>query len=172
MKVIKIGLDLDGVIVNKPPLIPKRFLEWLVRSHKNRGLAYRYPSSRFEQQVRWFSHHPFFRPPIRENLEFIKKISKNKKYKLYLISGRYSFLKDRTWQWLKRQKINNLFEKVLINLKNQQPHLFKTKKIKELKIDVYIDDDKLLTDYLSSRLQKTKVVHSESELKKTFLRIS
>lgn len=163
MKVIKIGLDLDGVIIDKPPLVPKKLLEWLVRSYKNKGLAYRYPISRFEQLIRWLSHHPLFRPPIRENLEFIKKIAKKKKYKLYLISGRYSFLEDRTWQWLRKHKVENLFEEIFINLKNEQPHLFKEKMIKNLKIDIFIDDDLPLASYLSQAIPKTKTFCLDQE---------
>lgn len=167
MKVTKIGLDMDGVIVDKPPLIPKSFLEWLVRSHQTKNLSYRFPSFRLEQIIRWLSHHPFLRPAIKENLAFIKKIAKKKKYQLYLISGRYSFLEDRTWQWLKFHKIDKLFAGVHLNLKNQQPHFFKAKKIKELKINLYIDDDKPLVDHLSACLKKTKIVHLQSPLKKT-----
>lgn len=163
MRGVKIGLDLDGVIIDKPPLVPKKLLEWLVHSHKNKGLAYRYPISWFEQLIRWLSHSPFFRPPIEPNLKFIKKLAKNKNYKLYLISGRYSFLKDRTWEWLKRHKIENLFEKIFINLKNEQPHLFKEKMIKNLKIDIFIDDDLLLTSYLSQAIPKTKIFCLDQE---------
>ena len=153
---IKIGFDLDGVIIDKPPLISKGLLEWLVRSHQNKKLAYRYPPLP-ERLVRWLSHHPLLRPAIKENLEFIKKIAKNKKYKLYLISGRYSFLAGRTQQWLKKYQIYNLFEGVFINLKNEQPYLFKTKKIKELKINLYIDDDQPLSEYLIKSARQVKV---------------
>ena len=157
MKVIRIGFDLDGVIVDKPPLIPKKLLEWLVRLHQNKKLAYRFPKSKLEQKIRILSHHLFLRPPIKKNLEFIKKIAKNKKCQLYLISGRYAFLKKRTDQWLKHYQINNLFKKTLINLKNEQPHLFKKKQIKDLKIDIFIDDDLPLASYLSKTLPKTKI---------------
>ena len=163
MKVIKIGLDLDGVIVDKPPLISKNLLEWLVRSHQNKDLAYRFPESKIEQWLRVFTHQPLFRPAIKKNLEFVKKLAADKKYKLYLISGRYSFLENRTAQWLKHHQLEGLFEKVLINLKNEQPHLFKEKMIKKMKIDIFIDDDEPLVNYLSSHFPKTKIVYLESD---------
>lgn len=156
-KHIRIGLDLDGVLVDKPPFVPKRLLEWLVRGHKNKRLTYRYPALRFERWLRWFSHHPIFRPPIRENLEFIKKISKKKEYELYLISGRYSFLEDRTWKWLRRYQIDGLFEQVSINLADEQPHLFKEKAIKDLKINFFIDDDLPLAKYLANSTPRVEI---------------
>jgi len=45
-KLICIGLDLDGILVDKPPFVPKRLLEWLVRSHRTEKLAYRYPQQK------------------------------------------------------------------------------------------------------------------------------
>lgn len=156
-KIIKIGLDLDGVIIDKPPIIPKSLLEWLVRSHKSRRLAYRYPRFVLERALRWLTHHPFFRPPIKENLELIKKFKRNS-YQLYVISGRYSFLEGRTKQWLHHYHLENYFEGVFINLKNEQPHLFKEKKIKELDIDLFIDDDLPICEYLSPKFLDKKIV--------------
>lgn len=155
-KIIKIGIDLDGVIVDKPPFIPKKVLEWLVRSHENQKLAYRYPCLKLERSLRWFSHHPIFRPPIRKNLEFFKNLAAKKQHKFYVVSGRYSFLEDRTWQWLEFNKVDYLFNGIFVNLDNEQPHLFKEKMIKKLRLDVFIDDDFPLASYLSQKIEKTK----------------
>ena len=98
-KKIKIGFDLDGVIIDKPPIVPRFLLEKLVRQNMNKHLAYRYPSSEIERQIRILSHHPIFRPPIQKNVSIIKQLYKSKDYKLYVVSSRYSFLKKRTEQW-------------------------------------------------------------------------
>lgn len=157
MKTIKVGLDMDGVLVDKPPFVPKSLLEWLVRAHQKKGLAYRFPASAIEKRIRIFSHHPLFRPPIKGNLEFIKDIVKENKYQIYLITSRYSFLKNRTRQWLKFNKVDQLFTGIHLNLKNQQPHLFKAKKIKELKINFFIDDDLPLAEYLTKNFPEVKI---------------
>jgi len=148
VKKIKIAFDLDGVIIDKPPLVPKKFIEWLFRGFKKDGLHYRFPHSKIEQRIRKFSHYYLFRPPIKKNIEFIKKLAKEEKYELYVISGRYSFLKEETEKWLKKRKIDGVFKQVFINLSNEQPHLFKEKKLKEIKAEIFIDDDKFLVDYL------------------------
>ncbi len=166
MKVIKVGLDLDGVIVDKPPLISKNLLEWLVRSHQSKGLAYRFPESKIEQWLRIFTHHPLFRPPIKKNLEFVKKLAKKGKYRLYLVSARYSFLEERTWQWLRFHQIDHLFAAVHLNLKNEQPHLFKEKVIRKLNPDFFIDDDFPLTKYLRKNLEKVSIFCFPYEVKK------
>lgn len=151
----KIAFDLDGVIINKPPFVPKKLIEYLYRSHTNHKKKYRYPKLKAEILLRKLSHHWLFRPPIKNNLSQIKKIFKNNKYDIYFISGRYSFLKNRTRQWFKQYFPEFDFKKVFINEKNLQPHVFKEKKLKELKIKHFFDDDEVIIKYLK---KKTKTI--------------
>lgn len=150
-KKIKIAFDLDGIIIDKPPLIPKKLLEWLFRGSGRAGLHYRFPTTKFEQWIRKLSHFWLFRPPIKKNIEFIKKLAKNSKYELYIISGRYSFLEKETKKWLEKRGIDGVFKKVFINLSDKQPHLFKEEKLREIKADIFVDDDYLLADYLAEK---------------------
>ena len=155
----RIGFDLDGVIIDKPPIIPKGVLEWLVRSHTSKKLAYRYPSWAFERWLRWVTHHPILRPPIKENLKRIRQMAANKNYKIYVVSSRFSFLEERTRQWFKRYWDDGLFQKVCLNLNDEQPHLFKENMIKKLALDVFVDDDWPLVKYLRRRNKKTKIIY-------------
>jgi len=157
VKKIKIAFDLDGVIIDKPPLVPKKLIEWLFRGFKKNGLHYRFPHSKIEQRIRKFSHYYLFRPPIKKNIEFIKKLAKEKKYELYVISGRYSFLKEETEKWLKKRKIDSIFKQVFINLSNEQPHLFKEKKLKEIKAEIFVDDDYLIVNYLTDKISDCRI---------------
>jgi len=155
---IKVAFDLDGVIVDKPPLIPKKLLEYLFRgNHDINHLHYRYPKTRLEIFVRKLSHFYLFRPPIKNNIDFIKNLAKDPKYEIFILSARYSFLKDETANWLKKRKIDFLFKKVMINLENKQPHLYKEERLKEINPAVFVDDDYLLADYLVNQNLKTKI---------------
>jgi len=165
-KIVRIGFDLDGVIIDKPPFFPQKLIEWLVRSHKNKHLAYRYPKTGLERIVRWISHHPVFRPPIRKNVELLRELSKNENYELYVVSGRYGFLDSRTKQWFRANNLNGLFRDVYINTENKQPHLFKEEIVKTLKLNYFVDDDLPLIKYLKKRLNKTQVIFVEEGLEK------
>jgi len=151
-KMIKIGFDMDGVLVNKPPLIPKKWLEYLFQGRRENGLHYRYPKTELEIWLRKFSHFYLFRPPIKKNIEIAKEFKKQG-YKLYLISSRYSFLKKETMAWLKRRKLDNVFEEIFINLNNEQPHIFKEKIIRQLDLDYYFDDDRNTVDFLQLKFK-------------------
>jgi len=156
-KKIKIAFDLDGVIIDKPPLIPKKLLEKLFRGSKKNGLHYRFPKSKREQTLRKISHYYLLRPPISKNIDFIKKLSRDKRYDLYIISARYSFLKKQTDNWIAKRGLNKIFKKICLNSKDEQPHLFKEKVLTAIKPAIYIDDDNLLADYLVNK-GKTKII--------------
>ena len=93
---IRIGFDLDGVIIGKPFFVPQIVMEKLVRAKVDHQLAYRFPENRLERLVRYLSHHPILRPPIRENIKLIKELYRSDKYELFVVSSRYSFLEGRT----------------------------------------------------------------------------
>lgn len=152
---MRIGFDLDGIFVDKPPMVPKIVIEWLYRG-RDHTLAYRIPS-RPEQFVRKVSHMKMFRPPIKQNIRFIKQ-QKLLKHTLFLISGRFGFLQKETEAILRAHVIDGMFSKVMLNIDNEQPHLFKEKILKKLKIDLYVDDDLRLLEYLQQTCPKTKLV--------------
>jgi len=162
---IRIGFDLDGVIIGKPPFVPEFLMELLVRSHNNINISYRYPTNQFERFIRWLSHHPVFRPPINKNIKLIHQLYKSNSYELYVVSSRYSFLDKRTDQWFMFYKLNGLFKDIHINLKDEQPHVYKEKMIKKLKLNVFIDDDLLLLNYLKGRLKNVDLLYMEDHKK-------
>lgn len=178
-KKIKIAVDLDGILIDKPPLIPKKLLERLFRGSGGDNLHYRFPTAELEQQIRKISHYYLFRPPIKKNIAFLKEVANDKKYELYVISGRYSFLEKETENWLKKRKVKNLFKKIYLNLNDEQPHLFKERILRILRPDIFIDDDDLIADFLvgkqphvrifccydrGERCRKAKFIRSLSEI--------
>jgi hypothetical protein len=145
---MNIGFDLDKVFVDYPPLVPDTIINKLYKKKSNGILLYRIPG-RTEQLIRHISHHPIFRPLIKNNLMFLREFSKTKN-DLYLISSRFGFLKQRTNDLVKNQEFDKLFKGLYFNYENQQPHVFKDTIIKQLKIEKYIDDDFALVKYLAT----------------------
>src|SRR3989344_3707823 len=154
---VRIGLDLDGVIIDKPPGLPNWALTRLVRERTKTELAYRYTSSALVRSLRWLTHRPLPRQPIWNNLRDIRTIAGT--YEFYVISGRYSFLRGRTKDWLQTYDCAGLFQGVYVNLNNRQPHRFKESMIRKLKLEMFIDDDEAQIDYLRTRLPKLRIIH-------------
>jgi len=152
---MNIGFDLDKIFIDYPPFIPDALINRLYKQQSNGLLLYRMPS-KAEIIIRILSHHPFFRPPIIENIQFVEALAEDKKHRYYLISSRFSFLKDRTKQIVKKYNFDKIFSAMFFNFEDQQPHVFKDRIIKKMKIDLYVDDDLPLLEYISENNPNTK----------------
>lgn len=152
---MNLGFDLDKIFIDYPPFIPAELINKLYKQKSNGVLLYRIPSKP-EQVFRIVSHHPFLRPPIVKNLDFVKKLSSNKKNKHYLISSRFSFLKNRTNTIINKYQFDKIFDAMIFNFEDKQPHLFKNQAIKKLNINRYIDDDLPLLEFIAKDNQNTK----------------
>lgn len=162
---MNIGFDLDKIFINFPPLIPEKIIDYLYKEGGNRVLKYRMPS-KLEQVIRILSHHPIFRQPIKENLNYVRNLATAKKDKYYLVSSRFGFLKKRTSDLIKRFKFDKIFDAMYFNYDNKQPHLFKNEIINKLRLDMFIDDDFQLLNYLVEKNPKTKFFWLNNKISK------
>lgn len=139
-KEIRVGLDLDGVIARhslggfwvKIRIIKEAILKG---THSK---EYYFPKTKLEQ-LAWIAIN-WYRVPDRRGIGLLKSLS-GKKFCFFLISGRLKFNYSSTMKWLNKYKLLNLFKKVFLNTKDENPTYFKAEKIKGEKIDFFIDDD-------------------------------
>lgn len=163
---MNIGFDLDKIFINFPFLVPSKIVEWFYKERTNHELKYRIPS-KIERIIRVFSHYPLFRLPITENINYVKNLTLANKNKYYLISSRFSFLKNRTDNLIKRYHFDKIFNTMYFNYENKQPHLFKNEVISKLDLDMYVDDDLQLLEYLSDKNPKTKFFWLNNKISKS-----
>ncbi len=164
---MNLGFDFDKVFIDYPFFVPDAVIDRLYKKKANGTLLYRMPSKP-EQFIRQISHHSLLRPSIKENVAFLKEISR-KDNKLYLISSRFGFLKEMTEKIIKRDGFDRIFDGIYFNYENQQPHFFKSAIIDKLQIDVYVDDDFHLVKYLAKHNKKTKFFWLQSKKGKHML---
>lgn len=145
---MNIGFDLDKIFIDYPPFVPDKLIDFLYKQKSNGILKYRIPSKP-EQFFRLLTHNPLLRPPIKKNIKFIKELAKKNANQHYLISSRFSFLEKRTGFLIKKYEFDKIFNGMYFNFQNKQPHIFKNKIIKKLKIDRYVDDDLPLLQFLA-----------------------
>lgn len=154
-KKIKVGLDFDGVVAYNPFRVIRTFVSFF--KHNILGikkLSFWYPRARW-QQLFWIIVHESSVFPAR-GTKLLEKLVKEGKIEAHLVTARYSFLDDHLYNWLKKYRITHLFKTVTLNKKDEQPHLFKEKMIKDKKLDFFIEDNWDIVKYLDSK-QKVKV---------------
>lgn len=150
---MNLGFDLDKVFIDYPPFIPAKIIDKIYKKESNGVLSYRIPK-KSEQIIRLFTHYSIFRPPISKNLLFIKKLRQSSRHHHFLISSRFSFLKNTTEKLISEYKLKDSFDGLYFNFDDQQPHIFKNKIIQKLKIHRYVDDDLKLLEYISNKNPK------------------
>lgn len=162
---MNIGFDLDKVFIEYPFFLPDFVVDKTYKTVSNNTIIYRIPS-KTEQFLRLLLHYPLFRQPINNNIEFVKNISKKNSDNYFLITGRFSFLKKRTNQIIKKYELDKIFKKIFINFDNEQPHIFKNNLIRQLKIYKYVDDDFFLLKYAAKQNPKTKFFWLNNKISK------
>ena len=151
---MNIGFDFDKVFIDYPPGLPDVLFDKLYKKKSNGTLLYRIPSKP-EQVFRRLTHLSFLRPLIKENVAFLRSIPKQE-HRIYLVSSRFGFLEQVTSRLVKKHGFDKIFDGMYFNFQNLQPHLFKSEVIKELKLDMYVDDDLPLLRYVARHNKRTR----------------
>ncbi|PIV09219.1 hypothetical protein COS31_04030 [Candidatus Roizmanbacteria bacterium CG02_land_8_20_14_3_00_36_15] len=159
-KTLKVGFDLDGVILYNPFRIVRPFIaifKKIVLGFDHRPLKFYYPKTRLERYFWRVAHKSsfFIGYGFWEILTLIKK----RRIKAYIITARFSFLENDLNRKIKQLGIKKYFSAIYFNRKDEQPHLFKEKMIKKLGLDVYVEDNWDIVRYLNLKVksQKSKV---------------
>ena len=146
---LRVGFDMDGVLLYNPGRIIRPFVSSIKRLflHKKK-LVFYYPKTPSEKIFWRFVHKSsiFNAPGLNE----ITKLVKAGKIEAYLITARYNFLGETVLNWVKKNKLEKTFHGgVFYNSKDEQPHEFKERMIKKLKLDVYVVDNFDIVHHLS-----------------------
>jgi hypothetical protein len=155
---LRIGFDMDGVLLYNPmrfarPLIA--LAKSIFRIRKNGKEKFYYPKGKLELAIwkpLWSLLHTssmFIAPGYNE----VQQMIKEHKIEAYIITARYSFLQHDFEKWLKKLQAQDHFKAHFLNMKDEQPHLFKERMVKELDLDVFIEDN---WDIVSHLAEKTK----------------
>ncbi len=141
-KKIKVGFDLDGVLLYNPARIVRPLVSLLKKKKvliERKELEFYVPKTSWEQ---WF-WELFHKSSIFLSPGFAELVQLQKKGVIepYLITGRFGHLQGDCLKWLKKMNAKKIFVGCFINKNDEQPHLFKEKMVKKLKLDYFIEDN-------------------------------
>jgi hypothetical protein len=158
-KPLKIGFDLDGVLLYNPARIARPLISIMKRKHiaiKRQELEFYVPKPGL-QQFLWKLFHKsslFLSPGFKQ----IEQLKNQDLIEPYLITGRFNHLREDFERWQKRMCASQVFNQCFMNGKDEQPHLFKKRLINKLKLDVFIEDNWDIVQYLHQQCPHTKVI--------------
>lgn len=155
-KPLRVGFDLDGVLLYNPARTARPIIVGLKKIFLKEELKkFHYPKTPL-QKIFWAFLHKssmFTAPGLKDIHELVKQ----KKIKAYIVTARYEFLKDEFRKWLKKINADTYFEESFFNNNDEQPHIFKARKIKELKLDVFVEDNWDIVKHLKNEHKDLKV---------------
>ncbi len=151
-KPLRVGLDLDGVILYNPARIARPIAALAKKLLlKKKKVSFTVPKKKWEQYI-WYLMHKssIFVAP---GFDTIKQLAKEGKIEVYIITGRYSFLKDDLEKWLKKIGAETFIKKWYYNKNDDQPHTYKEKLVRELKLDFFVEDNWDIVKHLNTTLK-------------------
>ncbi len=158
-KVLRVGFDLDGVLLYNPIRIARPLIALLKRKKiciQREELEFYVPQTRREEFI-WEVFHLsslFVAPGYKR----IAQLKQQNKIEPYLVTARFAHLNKDFQRWKRRMKADEVFEQTFLNLKNEQPHEFKQRMLKELDLDVFIEDNWDIVHYLDQQFDQKKIL--------------
>lgn len=150
---IRIGFDLDGVLLYNPARIIRR----PVKSFKRRFIPKR-ENTFFvpHSPLMKFIWHLFHKSSVwvADGYDMIVELSKDPDIEIYLVTARFGYLRPDVEKWLRKINAKAVFVKCIINEKDEQPHQYKLKQVKKLKLNYFVEDN---WDIVSHLAEKTDI---------------
>jgi hypothetical protein len=153
-KPLKVGFDLDGVLLYNPARIVRPIIKTTKNTfRKSKKTSFYIPQSKW-QKTMWKVVHKssLFQAP---GIDIIKSLVAEKKIEAYIITARFDCLKDDYDHWIKKLNQDHKFTACYANFSNSQPHIYKEKMIKQLKLDIFIDDNWDIISHLNQSFENT-----------------
>lgn len=147
---LKVGFDFDGVVAYNP----LRIFRQPVASFKNiffkkKETSFFVPKTSWQKWIWTILHETSVFPSY--GIEKLKEMVQNGEIEAYIVTGRYSFLEESFYRWLKKHGLEKTFKGYYLNKANEQPHLFKERMLKKLGLDIFVEDNWDIVQHLSSK---------------------
>jgi len=149
-KKLRVGFDLDGVILYNPARIIRRPVTIVKRLIIPKELGHFYvPKTKPMQMVNRLMHKSSFM--VAPGFKEIIKLAKKDHIEVYIITARWNFLKDDFETWMKKLHVPVHFKSYHMNEKNEQPHEYKERMIHKLGLDVFVEDNLDIVRHLEKK---------------------
>src|SRR3989338_11570931 len=149
-KKIRVGLDFDGVVAYNPMRIFRAWMAFIKRRIlRIKKLRFWYPKYSWQKFLWIIIHESSIFPSA--GCDLLAYLAEKNLIEFHLVTARYSFLDDSLRKWLKKYKIEQVFKTINLNIKDEQPHIFKEKIIDKYRFDYFIEDNFDIINYLSPK---------------------
>jgi hypothetical protein len=164
-KALKVGFDLDGVLLYNPARVVRPIIALMKKKKvilQREQLEFYVPEPGLGQFFWELLHKSSMW--LAPGFDQIEKLKQQGLIEPYLITGRFGHLRDDYLKWKEKMNSDQIFVKSFMNDRDEQPHLFKERLIKELKLDYFIEDNWDIVQYLDQRFSKSQNKKSSAKI--------
>jgi len=152
---IMVGFDFDGVVFFNVARVLRPFIYFVKRYIFGIKVTKFYiPQHPLAKRIALFLHKTSYKPNAGFDL-FLKMLN-NPRYEVYIVTARMGFMQEDIYKILKNYDIKGL-KKVIQNKKDEQPHLYKERVVKHLKLEYFVEDNWDIVKHLHETT-KAKVI--------------
>lgn len=157
-KIVRIGFDLDGVILDNPSRIFRSLISRSKKAHlfPRKELEFYHPNSHLEKFLWSLIHKSSYK--LAEGFTDLENlVLTHQNLEIYVVSARFVCLTKDTEKWKKIINRQNIFKDIYFNQCDEQPHFFKKRMIKKLALDYFVEDNWDVASYLAKNQNQTQV---------------
>jgi len=168
-KKIKVGFDFDGVIFYNATRNVRGLIYFVKRYFLGiRKTKFYLPKTKNPWVIKLvtFLHKSSYKP--NKGFELFLQLLKNPKYEVYIITARMSFMKQDIYHLLSKYSTDGI-KQIIQNQKDEQPHLYKERNLKQLNLDYYFDDNWDIVEHLAKKT-KAKIIWIDNWLDSLFIK--
>ena len=166
---IRVGFDFDGVLFYNAARNLRAFIYFVKRYLLGiKKTQFFVPKTKniFVQNLILALHKSSYKP--NKGFDQFLKLLKNPKYEVYIITARLSFMQQDLHQLLKTYDFKGI-KQIIQNQKDDQPHLYKEKLVKKLKLNYFFDDNWDIIKHLSENTD-AKVIWIDNLIDSWFIK--
>jgi len=139
-KIIKVGIDFDGVLAYNPFRVVRAPVTYVKRSFLGmKKTKFYIPKTDIERWIWTVLHESSVFPAKGTGL--LKDLVKDGHIEAHLVTARYSFLQQHLEKWLTKHNMRDVFTSITLNTRDEQPHKYKARIIGKQKFDYFIEDN-------------------------------
>lgn len=155
--VIRIGFDLDGVLLQNPSRILRHLISKGKQAHllPRKELEFYHPGSTWERWLWLLVHKTSWR--LAPGFAELEQLATHPQLEFYVVSARFACLQSDTKRWLPLLNRRHTFRALYFNDHDEQPHLFKQKMTSKLQLDYFVEDNWDVVSYLAAARPQMQV---------------
>lgn len=155
-KPIIVGFDFDGVVAYNPARLARLPISLIKHAlFKKNTVSFFVPKTPLTRTLWALGHESSVFPAKGATL--LRQLTHDGVIEAHLVTARFGFLEQHLLRFLDRWNLRDSFKTITLNVREEQPHEYKARIVKEKKFDFYIEDNWDIVSHINKQKGHTQI---------------